>query len=228
MKNVDDIAVIIQARMGSQRIPGKMAKPFASSTLLDIALEKINKSKIKPGNFYLSVHEEPLKEIGRKHSVQIFERSELSAKSEGTPMTDMYEWWNKVNHTYAILINACAPLLTVETINKFLDEYAECPFNGLFGVIKKKNYFWNGRGKMITPWPKDQAVMNTKVVDDTYEAAHCLYAGKLEEIGKGVWMGDFQQPNSPALFEMDEIEAFDIDYPWQFEAYESLYKAVAQ
>ena len=37
-KALDEIAVIIQARMGSQRVPQKMTRPFADTTLTDIAL----------------------------------------------------------------------------------------------------------------------------------------------------------------------------------------------
>ena len=91
-KDIADIAVIIQARLGSQRVPQKMLRPFADTTLTDIALENIKKCKSFPReNFYLSVHEPELVTIGDKHGVNIYRRSEKSAKSEGTPMTDMYE-----------------------------------------------------------------------------------------------------------------------------------------
>ena len=39
MKSIDDIAVVIQARLGSQRVPQKMIRPIAGTTLTDVALE---------------------------------------------------------------------------------------------------------------------------------------------------------------------------------------------
>ena len=48
MKNINDVCVIVQARLGSQRIPKKMIKPFAGSTLLDILFSKLTKSKVIP------------------------------------------------------------------------------------------------------------------------------------------------------------------------------------
>ena len=66
--------------------------------------------------------------------------------------------------------------------------------------------------------------MNTKVVGVTYEAAHCLYAGRLDSIGSGIWMGNFQIPGQIELFSMREQEVLDIDYPWQFELCEALYE----
>ena len=66
--------------------------------------------------------------------------------------------------------------------------------------------------------------MNTKTVQKTYEAAHCLYAGKLDKIGNNIWMGDFKTPGDIELFPLDEEECIDIDYEWQFELCEKLYE----
>ena len=67
MKNLDDIAVIIQARLNSEREPRKMIKPFADTTLSDVAIDKILESKVIPKeNFYFSVYEQELVQLGRK------------------------------------------------------------------------------------------------------------------------------------------------------------------
>ena len=58
-----------------------------------------------------------------------------------------------------------------------------------------------------------------------YEAAHCLYAGRMDKIGEDIWMGDFNAPGSIELFPMEEQEVFDIDYEWQFKLAESLYRS---
>ena len=137
-------------------------------------------------------------------------------------MTEMYEWWDKLPHKYGILINACAPFLSPETIDSFVLEYSNSESDGMFGVMEKKNYFWNGSGWLLTPL--GEAVMNTKTVQTTYEAAHCLYAGRLDKIGKGIWMGDFNTPGDIELFPMEEKEVLDIDYEWQFKMCEKLYE----
>lgn len=225
MKNRKDVCVVVQARMGSERVPGKMLKPFAGTTIMDICLEKLAKSKVIPKeNILISVWEEELKTTARNHGLNVFNRSKESAFSEGTPMTTMYEWWNKVDYKYCILVNACAPFMKIETIEKFYESYVNSKENGMFGVIEKKNYFWDKTGKLITEWPEGQAVMNTKYVGKTYEAAHCLYAGKLDKIGDEIWMGDFSKAGDINLFTMEEVEVLDIDYQWEFDMCEKLYK----
>tara|TARA_R110002012_G_scaffold13498_5_gene57682 strand:- start:13461 stop:14144 length:684 start_codon:yes stop_codon:yes gene_type:complete len=223
MKRVDEVAVLVQARLGSQRIPQKMIKPFAQTTLTDIAVEKVLQCKAFPAkNFYLSAYEPELKTIAVSHDVNVFHRSEASANSEGTPMTEMYEWWDKLPFKYCVLINACAPFLKPETIDDFFKAYLETESDGMFGVIHKKNYFWNSDGSIITPLK--EAVMNTKTADVVYEAAHCLYAGRMDKIGESIWMGDFNTPGEIELFPMEEREVLDIDYQWQFDMCEALWR----
>lgn len=225
MKKLDEIVFIVQARLGSQRVPRKMIKSFSGTTLMDIIIKKMKTSSYIPyEQFYVSAYEPELKTICNKYDTNIFHRSEESANSEGTPMTQMYEWWNKLPYKYCILINACAPFLKVETIEEFTKAYLQTDSDGLFGVIEKKNYFWNQSGDLVTPWPENQAVMNTKFVEKTNEAAHCLYAGRMDRIGDGIWMGDFMKQNDIKLFPMQEREVLDIDYDWEFEMCELLYK----
>ena len=62
-KKIEDVAIVIQARLGSQRIPRKMIKPFAGTTLIDIFLDKVKRCKSFPlSNFYLSAYEQEIKD----------------------------------------------------------------------------------------------------------------------------------------------------------------------
>ena len=222
-KNTNNIGVIVQARMGSQRIPGKMLKPFAGTTLVDILLEKLKKSTIIPrNNICVCVHEEELKEATRKHELNIFHRSAQSASSEGKDLTELFEWHKELPFKYVIMVSACNPLLKIETIDSFFETFLNSDKGNLFGVFKKKNYYWDKNKQSITDW-KDLTSMNTKFVDPVYEAAHCLYASRMDFVSEGYWMTKDSPPDLD-LYEMEELETFDIDYEWQFNVAENLYK----
>ena len=224
MKNIEDICVVVQSRLSSERVPKKMIKPFAGTSLIDIICKKINKSKIiTKENFYFSAYEQEIIDIVKENNLQLFYRSKQSAYSEG-PMQEVMEYHDKLNYKYLVAVSACCPLLTINTIDSFIKAYMESPYDGMFSVVKKHTYYWNKNHDMITPWPEKADVLNTKMVEPTYEAAHCLYAGKMDTIKDGIWMAKppFSK-NSPALFEVPEFEIFDIDYPWQFEVAEALY-----
>ena len=222
MKKTSEVCILVQARMNSKRLKGKMLKPFSGTTLMDICLKKLSETKIPNENIWASVYEKELIDVCKSYPINIFERSEKSANSEGTPMSEMYEWWNKLPHKYVVMINACAPFLKTQTIEDFYYDYCNTESDGMFGVIEKKNYFWTSNNKLLTPLKED--VMNTKTAEVIKEAAHCLYASKLETIGSGIWMGDFNKHNEIKLWSLDEKETYDIDYKWQFDMFEKMYK----
>lgn len=227
MKNLDEIAFIVQARLNSQRLPKKMIRPFGNSNLFGIVLDKLINSSIIPiGNILGSVYEQELIDELDKRGLNYWHRSKESA-NEDEDIKLIYEWYDKLfsNYKYVVSISGCNPLLKVQTIDKFVKEFVLQDEDNLFGVIKKKTYYWDLNGKMITTWPNSQKIMNTKTVEPIYEAAHCLYASRLDLIKKEQFMVDFTKENLK-LFEIDELETFDIDYEWQFKIAELLYGKV--
>ena len=227
MKPLDSVAIVVQARLNSQRVPQKMIRPFAGTTLFDIVLSKIKKALPSyQDNIWASVYEPELVDIARKNVVNVFNRSKTSANNDNSLQT-IYEWHDKLpsNYKYVMLVSGCNPLLDTSTIANFHQQFYMQEEENLFGVIKKKQYYWNKEGSLVTPWPEDQTIMNTKAVEPTYEAAHVLYASRLDLIKENKFMGDFQAPGGIKLFEMPELEAFDIDYEWQFELGEKLYES---
>ena len=222
MKKIEDICVLVQARLGSQRVPGKMLRPFCDTNLVDILFKKLkNLKKIPQANIFFSAYEEELKEVAKENRINIFERSQKSAESEGEPLSEIYEWYNVLPYKYVVLVSACNPLLKIETIDNFIESFINSDKEGGFAVFEKKTYYWDKESKPITNW-KGATIMNTKFVDPIYEAAHCLYASRMDIIGDGFWM-DTKSPPQPELFAMDELEAFDIDYEWQFDVAQTLY-----
>ena len=225
MKPLDSIAIIVQARLNSQRVPKKMIRPFAGTTLFDIVLDKIKEAlPSKQDNIWASVYEPELVEIAKSKSVNIFNRSEASANNDNS-LQAIYEWHDKIpsNYKYVMLVSGCNPLLEPKTIRDFYNKFNMQEEENLFAVMEKKQYYWNREGSLITPWPEGQTIMNTKAVEPTYEAAHVLYASRLDLIKQDRFMGDFESPGGIKLFPIEELEATDIDYEWQFKTAEILY-----
>ena len=90
-----NISIVIQSRLGSQRIPKKMLKPFSNTTLVDILLNKIVKlNSISPQQVYFCAYEDELIRVAEKYPVNIFKRSKESSNEE-KDLKILYEW-----HTY--------------------------------------------------------------------------------------------------------------------------------
>jgi CMP-N-acetylneuraminic acid synthetase len=219
MKSLNDICFIIQARLDSKRLPGKMLLPFAGSTLFDIAVDKLVNSEVVPNsNIFLSLYDEELIRQGSKYPVNIFYRTAHSVTEAKTPR-EVSEWGWKLDYKYFITLNACAPLLSIRTIENFVEHFIESPHKSLFSVHQTKNFYWNEDREMITPYPGS---LDTKLVNTTYSGAHVLYAGSMEDMSNNVYLGDFTE-NYPELFTVEEKETFDVDFEWQFKVAEILY-----
>ena len=219
-KLINEVCVIVQARTNSKRLPNKMLKPFSDSNLFDIALKKILSSSVIPKeNFFASLYDDDLKKVATDNDVSIYHRSEKSVSESGDTRI-VSEWYKELPFKYYIIVNACCPLLSIQTIDAFVKHFIDSDHDSLFAVIKKQTFFWGLDGEMTTKYP---GTMDTKLVDAVYEAAHCLYAGNMSRIGQGIYLGNFTK-NDPELFVVEEKEVFDIDYGWQFDQAEILYK----
>lgn len=224
MKNLNEIAFVVQARLNSKRVPQKMIRPFARDTLFGIILDKLLECKSIPNeNIFASVYEDELIEIVDNKPISYFVRSRESAEEEND-LQLIYEWHDKLpaKYKYVVLISGCNPLLQIATIDGFVEKFVNQQEDNLFAVIEKRQYFWNKEGKMINDWPEGETIMNTKVIEPTYEAAHCLYASRLDTIKDNKFMVDYSKENL-TLYTIPELESFDIDYEWQFNTAEILY-----
>jgi len=226
MKEIKDVVFIIQARTQSTRVPNKMLRPFADSNLFEIAIKKVLSSNVIPrDNFYLSIMDDELIDIAKKYGVNYFIRSEESTQ-EPVTLQKALEWYDKLPFKYYVIINACNPLLTIQTIEKFIDKFLQSESRGMFGVFEKKTFLFSNDGVMLNKFYGDDkylASLETKYVETCYEAAHSLYGGTLKDIGNDVYMGSFKKSKDPDFFVMEEIECFDIDWEWQFELAERMY-----
>jgi len=226
VKKIEDTLFIVQARLGSSRCKNKMIKPFAGSTLTSIALKKMKAANIPKSNLYLSAYESELKNLARAEEVNIFHRSEKSARWDGHGhLTEIFEWWDKLPYEHVIMVNACCPMLKIETIESFTRLFLNSENDAMFGVVRKQNYIWDIAGRILNS-PLVKNAPDTKTIKPFYEAAHCLYAGSMKNIGKNIWMGDFTKQGDVLLYEIREEETFDIDYEWEFSVYENIYKSM--
>ena len=219
MKKIKDTCFIIQSRLNSTRIPGKMLKPFADSTLFEIAIQKLVDSEYIPNdNVFVALYDPKLIGIAKNYPINIFIREEESVSESQRP--SVVSSWHRLPFKHFVSLNACLPLLSIDTIDSFTNYFMRSRHKSLFAVHSKKNLYWDEEGEMITPYP---GTMNTNLVDTTYEAAHALYAGSMVDIANDIYLGDFS-PNYPELFVIEEKETIDVDYMWQFKQAEILYR----
>lgn len=228
MKDINKTLFIMNARTESVRVPEKIIRPFAGSSLFEVAIKNLLKSNFLKKNFYVSIRDERLIKIANKYDVNIWHRSKNSCK-EPLTIQEIFEWSTELGKKYKwyVNFNACQSCVSTETINKFIDHFINSPFNGLLAVIGEKNIIWGEDGRMLNKFFGDKkylATLETKLVEKYFKPANCLYAGKMNDIKNGIYMGSFTKKDDPELFHFPPEENFDIDEMWQFELAEQFFK----
>lgn len=215
MKAVHDIVFIIHARLTEEKIPGKVLKPFAGSTLFEILIRKLLKSDLIPTeNIYASVYDYKLVEVSRKYHLNVFSRS-VGSCSEDHDVKTVFNWSEDLDFPYYVRVNPCAPFLSLATIEDFISVFCKSDYRGMFGVVGHSNYVWNNNFQLLNPWPETECLVANRA-STFYEAAHCLYAGHVDDLRRGIDMGSFRSRDDPHLYSISERESFYIREPWQF------------
>ena len=80
----------------------------------------------------------------KKYGIPFVQRTKKSSNSEKA--SEIYNFLSEQNFDYLLQVNACMPLLRVETIIKFLNKCKKIK-KPAFGVYEVNNYFMSNRDK---------------------------------------------------------------------------------
>ena len=217
----DKIAIILQARMNSQRCKNKMLRNFASSSLFEIQLDKMTKlSQNSDHNFYCAVGEEPFYKVLKNYkTIKIINRNEKSVNAD--LIEDVFNYLKDISEETICFVNACAPLLGHNTLSKALQKYYELKLTSLTTVLEKKTWYFDDAYKPIN----DNSACNTKILSPFFECTHNFHIFKKKYFTKNkkYWSN---QKNDPYLFNVNLLESLDIDTEEEFLQVEKIYSSM--
>ena len=210
------IGIFSYGRTGSQRVPNKMLRNFANTTLLDILIDKL--AAFNDQSFF-GGYEQVFKEKCNRKNVQFIQRSEKSTQIDG-PITECISFIKETNYKYLLLVNGCLPHLKVSTIKRFLTFVKENHFKPATVITKKNNYFFN-KEKLPTNFSLSLKTLNTKKTEPIYEFSNALYFFDKEYFFKNGRYWDWEEVN---FFEVSsKIELLDVDTEDDFKIAEALW-----
>ena len=218
---IKSIAIIVQARLNSQRCKNKMLRKFDDSSLFELQLNKLNQlSKNTNYNVYCAVGEGPFfKILNHYEFVKTIKRNKKSVASDA--IGDVFNYLNNVNEDTVCFVNACAPLLNISTLKKAINLYYDIGLKSLTTVVEKKTWYFDTNNKPIN----DNSSGNTKDLSPLYECTHNFHIFKKNFFfnNKKYWGN---KVNDPYLFVVDFLESLDIDTEKEFNYVEKIYKSL--
>jgi CMP-N-acetylneuraminic acid synthetase len=216
------LVALMPMRHDSERVPGKNYRPFGDGRpLFHHALEALaGCHQIEA--IVIDTDSPTIKEQCAEHfpNVTVLDRPE-HLRAAMTPMNDvLLHDATQVKSELYLQTHSTNPLLRTETIHRAIETFLEHrpSHDSLFGVTRVQARFWNGDGKAVNHNP--DVLVRTQDLPPFFEENSCVYIFE----GETLKQRHNRIGERPYLFEIDRLEAVDIDEEVDFEIAELMYE----
>lgn len=219
MKN--KIAALVPMRHESERVPGKNFRPFNGRPLYHYIIATLLGCPLI-SEVLIDTDSPVILEDAEKNfpAVRLVKRPD-HLRAADTPMNEvLLHDVTRIDADYYLQTHSTNPLLRTETvteaINTFLNKLPE--YDSLFSVTPVQSRFWDEGARPINHDPSQ--LLRTQDLRPIYEENSSVYM-----FSRGVLEARRNRIGErPFMFEMDRIEAWDIDEESDFLIAEFLYK----
>lgn len=209
------IVAMIPARLGSKRIPKKNIRYMGDKPLIQYPID-LAKDSGRFESVWVNTESKELGEIAKKMGIQFHQRPDELANDQATNREFTYEFLQKHECDYVVMINPTSPLLRKETMDKFLDYVEENDFDTILSVIsEKEETFYQGKPLNFTFEKK----INSQLLEPIETVCWALTAWKRETFMKlqenginpvfGGKVGRFPIPKDESC-DLDTLEDWNI------------------
>ncbi len=226
-ENKTNIIALLPMKGNSERVPNKNLKMFCGKPLYHKVLETLLRSKYI-NTVVINTDSQKIKEDVKKNfkkNVQIHDRPK-QIQGDFVSMNDIIKHdISKIDATLYIQTHSTNPLLTVRSIDKAIEKMMEInkknSYDSIFSVTKIQARLFDENGKPVNHNPDE--LIRTQDLPPLYEENSNFFIFTRESFIKN---GDKRIGKSPLKFEIDKLEAIDIDEPQDFIIAEALYKII--
>lgn len=165
---------MIPARLGSKRIPKKNIRYMGDKPLIQYPIElAVNSGRF--ASVWVNTESPELGEAAIRLGVQFHRRPAELANDQATNREFTYEFMQKHECDYVVMVNPTSPMLREETVLSFLDYVEENDFDTILSVIseKEETFF---RGEPLNFSLKEK--INSQLLEPTEKIVWALTAWK--------------------------------------------------
>ena len=216
------IVALMPMRHNSERVPGKNYRPFGDGRPLFHHMVDVMTACPLVEKIVIDTDSPTIKEqCAEKYpDVIVLDRPE-HLRDGATPMNDvLLRDIGEVDSRFYMQTHSTNPLLRPETLAKAVDTFFENypVYDSLFSVTRQQTRYWDPLGRAINHNPN--ILLRTQDLPPVYEENSCIYIFERETlVQKHNRIG-----NRPYLFEIEAVEAQDIDEEIDFQVADLIYK----
>ena len=216
------IIALLPMKGNSERVPNKNMRDFDGAPLYHAVMKSLLASKyieyVVINTDSETIAKDAKENFGDK--IIIINRP-IRIQGDFVSMNDIIEYdLNKLDGEHFLQTHSTNPLLRVETINKAIEKYFENleSNDSVFGVTKVQTRFYDKDAQPINHNP--QELLRTQDLEPMYEENSNFYIFSKKSFENS---GQKRIGLKPQIFEVNKLEAVDIDEPEDFKLAELLH-----
>ena len=220
---MNKIKALLPMKGMSERVPNKNMRDFDGRPLYHAIMDTLLKSKYIE-KVVINTDSEIIAEDAKKNfgaSVIIIDRpKEIQGGDVSMNVIINYDL-SKVDGEHFLQTHSTNPLLRVETLDKAIETYFENldKYDSLFSVTRVQTRFYDKNANPINHNPNE--LLRTQDLEPLYEENSNFYIFSKESFKNA---GNRRIGLKPHIFEVNKLEAVDIDEPEDFILAEILYQ----
>lgn len=218
----EKLKVLLPMKGNSERVPNKNMRDFGGAPLYHAILNSLLNSKYVE-SVVIDTDSETIKNDAKKtfgDKIIIIDRPK-KIQGDFVSMNNIISYdLSILDGEYFLQTHSTNPLLRTETINKAVEQYFEQikKYDSLFAVTKIQTRFYDKNAKPINHNPNE--LLRTQDLEPMYEENSNFYIFSKEAFKNG---NNKRIGLKPQIFEVNKLEAIDIDEPEDFKLAELLH-----
>ena len=216
------LVALMPMRHNSERVPGKNYRPFGDGRPLFHHMVDVMRQCSAIEKIVIDTDSPTIKEqcADKYPDVIVLDRPP-HLRDGATPMNDvLLRDIGEVESRFYMQTHSTNPLLRPETLNRAVDAFFDnYPiFDSLFSVTRQQTRYWDSLARAVNHNPN--ILLRTQDLPPIYEENSCIYIFERDTLRrKHNRIGD-----RPQLFEIERLEAADIDEEIDFMLADLIYK----
>ena len=217
------VTVLLPMKGNSERVPNKNLKLFNGKPLFQAVIDELIKSKYI-NKVIINTDSDLIAESAvnvYKDFVHIHKRPK-SIQGDFVSMNKIIEYdLNNSDSDIYIQTHSTSPLLAIKSLDSAIDKMISklTDFDSIFSVTKIQTRFYDKNGNPFNHDPKE--LLRTQDLEPLFEENSGFYIFTKESFKNA---DNKRIGLRPLMFEIDKIEAIDIDEPSDFIIAETLHK----
>jgi CMP-N-acetylneuraminic acid synthetase len=214
------ISALINARTKSTRLPRKLVLPFAGSTLIDIALEKLDQMDFFAHRYFAAAEPELKERVFKHKNIEFLDRESDAIQEGYNDHRKVFAHYAKVQSEYIMWINPCHPLLSLDTLRRAVEHVELTSHNSYTSVIPTSDWIFDEHGNPVTN--TNASMLSSAHSPKFFKVAHAFHV-----IRKEFFLKEYQYwtltIDDPSLIEIPVEESYDVNDQLEFEVAQAAY-----